>query len=250
MHPMKKYLVAFVFSVVLFACSPNNVTIDSSVVKIMDSAGVVGSFALLENGTGKFTIANLSHYKDSASSPLSSFFILPTLIALDKGIINQNQASWVSMDSTPYYQNIITQIGRQEILKTIDSIKYGKEGGETEVAIINLTNKKALIRVTDNGEGIEQQNIPRLFERFYRVDKSGSRSEGGSGLGLAIVKHIIEAHKEKIYVESEFGIGSEFSFTIEKTKIKKPSSSYTRWPRFLTINPVTIKNMQIYEITL
>jgi two-component system phosphate regulon sensor histidine kinase PhoR len=103
----------------------------------------------------------------------------------------------------------------------VNSIKYGKEGGETEVAIINLTNKKALVRVTDNGEGIEKQNIPRLFERFYRVDKSGSRSEGGSGLGLAIVKHIIEAHKEKIYVESEFGIGSEFSFTIEKGKIKK-----------------------------
>jgi len=126
MHPMKKYLAAFVFSAVLFACSPNNVTIDSSVVKMMDSAGVVGSFALLENGTGKFTIANLSHYKDSASSPLSSFFILPTLIALDKGIINHNQATWVSMDSTAYYQNTITQIGRQEILKTIDSIKYGK----------------------------------------------------------------------------------------------------------------------------
>ena len=126
MHPMKKYLVAFVFSVVLFACSPNNVTIDSSIVKMMDSAGVVGSFALLENGTGKFTIANLSHYKDSASSPLSSFFILPSLIALDKGIINQNQASWVSMDSIPYYQKIITQLGRQEILKAIDSIKYGK----------------------------------------------------------------------------------------------------------------------------
>jgi beta-lactamase class D len=126
MHPMKKYLAAFVFSAVLFACSPNNVTIDSSVVKMMDSAGVVGSFALLENGTGKFTIANLSHYKDSASSPLSSFFILPTLIALDKGIINHNQATWVSMDSTAYYQNIITQIGRQEILKNIDSIHYGK----------------------------------------------------------------------------------------------------------------------------
>nr|WP_315191371.1 ATP-binding protein [uncultured Flavobacterium sp.] len=103
----------------------------------------------------------------------------------------------------------------------VNSIKYGKEGGETEVAVVNLTHKRVLVRVTDNGEGIEKQNIPRLFERFYRVDKSGSRSEGGSGLGLAIVKHIVEAHKEKIYVESEFGIGSEFSFTIEKTKIKK-----------------------------
>ncbi len=100
----------------------------------------------------------------------------------------------------------------------VNSIKYGKEGGETEVSVMNFTNKKIVVRVTDNGEGIEQQNIPRLFERFFRVNKSGSRSEGGSGLGLAIVKHIVEAHKQKIYVESEFGVGSEFSFTIEKVK--------------------------------
>ncbi|MBF2707072.1 sensor histidine kinase [Flavobacterium soyangense] len=106
----------------------------------------------------------------------------------------------------------------QQVLENliVNSIKYGKEGGLTEVRVINLTKKKILVRISDNGEGIEKQNIPRLFERFYRVDKSGSRSEGGSGLGLAIVKHIIEAHKEKIYVESEFGIGSEFSFTIKK----------------------------------
>lgn len=104
----------------------------------------------------------------------------------------------------------------------VNSIKYGKVKGLTEVAVINLTKEKVLVRISDNGEGIEQQNIPRLFERFYRVNKSGSRSEGGSGLGLAIVKHIIEAHKEKIYVESEFGIGSEFSFTLEKAvKIDK-----------------------------
>ena len=98
----------------------------------------------------------------------------------------------------------------------VNSIKYGKKEGTTEVAVVNLTKEKVLVRITDNGEGIEKQNIPRLFERFYRVNKSGSRAEGGSGLGLAIVKHIIEAHKEKIYVESEFGVGSEFSFTIEK----------------------------------
>ncbi|PRZ20383.1 sensor histidine kinase [Flavobacterium granuli] len=103
----------------------------------------------------------------------------------------------------------------------VNSIKYGKENGLTEVAVVNLTKKKILIRISDNGEGIEKQNIPRLFERFYRVDKSGSRTEGGSGLGLAIVKHIIEAHKEKIYVESEYGIGSEFSFTLEKASRKK-----------------------------
>lgn len=98
----------------------------------------------------------------------------------------------------------------------VNSIKYGREKGTTEVSIENLIKNKAIIRVTDNGEGITSEHIPRLFERFYRVDKSGSRKEGGSGLGLSIVKHIIEAHEEKIYVESEADVGSEFSFTLEK----------------------------------
>ncbi|WP_034062600.1 sensor histidine kinase [Lacinutrix jangbogonensis] len=100
----------------------------------------------------------------------------------------------------------------------VNSIKYGRDKGTTEIGVENLIKNKVIIRVTDNGEGIEKENIPRLFERFYRVDKSGSRKEGGSGLGLAIVKHIIEAHDEKIYIESEFGVGSEFSFTLEKAE--------------------------------
>jgi len=106
----------------------------------------------------------------------------------------------------------------QQVLSNLimNSIKYGKENGTTEVTIEDLVNEKIIVRVRDNGEGIEKQYISRLFERFFRVDKSGARSEGGSGLGLSIVKHIIEAHGEKIYVESEFGKGSEFSFTLEK----------------------------------
>ncbi|MEZ4876353.1 MAG: ATP-binding protein [Flavobacterium sp.] len=100
----------------------------------------------------------------------------------------------------------------------VNSIKYGKENGTTEVAIEDLVKNKIIVRVKDNGEGIEKQNLSRIFERFYRVDKSGSRSVGGSGLGLSIVKHIIEAHDEKIYLESEFKKGSEFSFTLEKDK--------------------------------
>ncbi len=98
----------------------------------------------------------------------------------------------------------------------VNSIKYGRENGTTEISIENLIRNKVIVRVTDNGEGIDQENIPRLFERFYRVDKSRARKEGGSGLGLSIVKHIIEAHNEKIYVESEADVGSEFSFTLEK----------------------------------
>jgi len=108
----------------------------------------------------------------------------------------------------------------QQVLSNliVNSIKYGHTKGTTEISIENLIKNKVIVRVTDNGEGIEQEHITRLFERFYRVDKSGSRKEGGSGLGLSIVKHIIEAHDEQIYIESEFGIGSEFSFTLEKAK--------------------------------
>lgn len=98
----------------------------------------------------------------------------------------------------------------------VNSIKYGHQNGTTEISIERLIKNKVIIRVTDNGEGIGKEHLPRLFERFYRVDKSGSRKEGGSGLGLSIVKHIIEAHDEKIYVESEVNVGSEFSFTLEK----------------------------------
>jgi two-component system phosphate regulon sensor histidine kinase PhoR len=106
----------------------------------------------------------------------------------------------------------------QQVLSNLimNSIKYGKENGTTEVTIEDLVKDKIIVRIRDNGEGIEKYNIPRLFERFFRVDKSGARSEGGSGLGLSIVKHIVEAHDEKIYIESEFGKGSEFSFTLEK----------------------------------
>ena len=106
----------------------------------------------------------------------------------------------------------------QQVLSNllVNSIKYGHMNGTTEVSVENLIKNKVIVRVTDNGEGIPKQHIPRLFERFYRVDQSGSRKEGGSGLGLAIVKHIIEAHGEKIYVESEVDVGSEFSFTLER----------------------------------
>ena len=74
-------------------------------------------------------------------------------------------------------------------------------------------------KVNDNGEGISEENMPRLFQRFFRVDESRSRSQGGSGLGLAIVKHIIDAHNENIYVQSTVGVGSEFSFSLKKSKV-------------------------------
>jgi len=98
----------------------------------------------------------------------------------------------------------------------VNSIKYGNPNGTTYVGVESYSDKKFIIKVTDNGEGIKKEHISRLFERFYRVDQSRSREQGGSGLGLSIVKHIVEAHNENILLKSTFGEGSEFSFTLEK----------------------------------
>ena len=96
----------------------------------------------------------------------------------------------------------------------INSLKYGTERGVTEISFEKMNDTKLLIRINDNGDGISEEHLPRLFERFYRVDKTRNRNQGGSGLGLAIVKHIIEAHHERVFVESKVGIGSEFSFSL------------------------------------
>ncbi|HKL02798.1 MAG TPA: ATP-binding protein [Cryomorphaceae bacterium] len=96
-----------------------------------------------------------------------------------------------------------------------NSIKYGKEGGKTTIRFFDL-EEQILVEVEDNGPGIDQEHLPRLFERFYRVDKSRSRNQGGTGLGLAICKHIVEAHKQSIDVRSVPDKGSVFSFTLER----------------------------------
>ena len=100
----------------------------------------------------------------------------------------------------------------------VNSIKYGRTNGMTTVGIESYSQNKFIIKVIDNGEGIKQEHLTRLFERFYRVDQSRSREQGGSGLGLSIVKHIIEAHNETILLKSTYGKGSEFSFTLKKAK--------------------------------
>ena len=119
--------------------------------------------------------------------------------------------------SSPVYVNADEERILQVLTNLlVNSLKYGLEGGRTEIAIQELENQKVLIRVMDTGEGIEKHHLPRLFERFYRVDPTRSRKKGGSGLGLSIVKHIIEAHNENIYVESEVGRGTTFSFTLDR----------------------------------
>ena len=95
----------------------------------------------------------------------------------------------------------------------LNSINYGKESGETRVRFYDMEDN-ILIEVADDGIGIAQNHLPRVFERFYRVDKSRSRNEGGSGLGLAICQRIVKAHKGSIEVQSEMGQGTRFLITL------------------------------------
>lgn len=97
----------------------------------------------------------------------------------------------------------------------LNSINYGKEGGKTVIRFYPM-DKVIMTEVSDDGPGIEEKDLPRLFERFYRVEQSRNRNEGGSGLGLAICKHIIESHNQTINVRSTVGSGSTFTFSLPK----------------------------------
>ena len=106
-------------------------------------------------------------------------------------------------------------IGQVLVNLIANSIHYGKEGGSTRVKFRDMGDK-VLVEVEDTGVGISKEDLPRIFERFYRVDKGRSREQGGTGLGLAIVKHIVEGHGERVTVRSELGVGTTFAFTLKK----------------------------------
>ena len=107
---------------------------------------------------------------------------------------------------------------RQVIVNlVVNSIKYGKENGTTKIGFYDM-HDKILVEVADDGIGIADEDMPRLFERFYRVEKSRSRDRGGTGLGLSIVKHIIEAHNQELNVRSSYSKGTTFGFTLKKAK--------------------------------
>jgi len=120
-------------------------------------------------------------------------------------------------DKSFYVQADKERIRQVLVNLVVNSIKYGKKNGSTVVGIYDM-DENILVEVTDDGIGVETQHLQRLFERFYRVDKSRSREAGGTGLGLAIVKHIIEAHQQTINVRSTFGIGTTFAFTLKKAR--------------------------------
>lgn len=126
-----------------------------------------------------------------------------TLVS-DRGILTQLM---VDADRARVAQVLINLLS--------NSIKYGREGGRTRVRYVDMF-EKVMVEVQDNGIGLTAEQLPRVFERFYRVDKSRSRAAGGTGLGLAIVKHILEAHKETVTVRSTPDVGTTFSFTLTK----------------------------------
>lgn len=114
---------------------------------------------------------------------------------------------WVKADRFRISQVFTNLVG--------NAINYGKEGGQCVISFDDL-DENILVEVSDDGPGIAADHLPRLFERFYRVDKSRSKHMGGTGLGLAIAKHIVEAHGQSITVRSEVGEGTTLSFTLKK----------------------------------
>lgn len=126
-----------------------------------------------------------------------------------KGADSLPSSFWVMADKHFVGQVLVNLI--------INSIHYGKEGGSTRIKFRDMLDK-ILVEVEDSGVGISKEDVPRIFERFYRVDKGRSREQGGTGLGLAIVKHIVEAHGERITVRSELGVGTTFTFPLKKAE--------------------------------
>jgi two-component system phosphate regulon sensor histidine kinase PhoR len=111
---------------------------------------------------------------------------------------------------------------KQALVNLIENaIKYGNENGVINVSFYQLDNKRVYVEVSDDGPGIAEEHLPRIFERFYRADRSRNRSIGGTGLGLAIVKHIIDAHGQTINVRSKLGVGSSFGFTLDSQSNKQ-----------------------------
>lgn len=135
--------------------------------------------------------------------------------------LSKERKIWLTITDKPD-KPLMVKADRKRIIEVmtnlvVNAIKYGKKNGFVKVGFHDFDDK-IMVEVSDNGIGIDKKDLPRVFERFYRVDKSRSREQGGTGLGLSIVKHIIEAHNQTINVQSVLNEGSTFTFTLEKAK--------------------------------
>ena len=160
-----------------------------------------GSFSLVED---KFDILKL------ANDTLESLDIRAQSKNIKLCIKEGCDKSFIVLADRDMIQQVLTNL-------VTNSIKYGKENGRTQIGLYDM-NDIVLVEVSDNGLGIDPKHLPRIFERFYRVDKDRSREQGGSGLGLSIVKHIIEAHNQTVNVRSAPGVGTTFGFTLRKVR--------------------------------
>lgn len=164
-----------------------------SKLETKDVNPVMENFNLLDLIQNIFDILDLKSSKKGITVRFAQFHQFPIIVNADKEKIEQ------------VLLNLIE-----------NSIKYGRVNGFTEVRIDESQLGRVRVDIVDNGEGMDKQHLNRVFERFYRVEKSRNRDQGGSGLGLSIVKHILEAHNQEIFVKSKVGKGSEFSFYLNK----------------------------------
>lgn len=161
----------------------------------------------LESGTIEMSISKFD-IADLAKEVINSLEMRAEKKKVKLTLVNKsNKPIWVNADFDRINQVLVNLL--------VNSIRYGKEGGESQVRFFDL-HDNILVEVADDGIGIAEEHLSRLFERFYRTDKGRARESGGTGLGLSIVKHIIEAHKQTINVRSAVDVGSTFSFTLKK----------------------------------
>ncbi|MDX9930136.1 MAG: ATP-binding protein [Bacteroidales bacterium] len=164
-------------------------------------------------------LQTISRLESDANALNYSRFSLPALV---DEVIEANEVraadKKITLHAGPVKEPCIVEADRKRIFQAlsnlvVNSVNYGKQGGRTDITM-TVFGGKVLVEVTDDGIGIEEEHLPRVFERFYRVEKHRSRDSGGTGLGLAIVKHAVEAHGHKVMVKSRPGEGSTFSFTL------------------------------------
>ena len=151
-----------------------------------------------------------------------SFDLVDLISEIFESLELKAQEKKIKLKFDKFYTPIYVMADRVKISQVFtnligNSIAYGNEGGETKINLL-VFESLVTVDVIDNGPGIDSKEIPRLFERFYRVEKSRNRNDGGSGLGLAIVKHILESHEQNIHVRSQVGKGSTFSFSLDKSE--------------------------------
>ena len=167
-------------------------------------------------------LSNISNMESNNETlNLEKFDVVSTCLSIMESLEKKAEKNNITINFDKIYAPSFVIANENKISQVLinlihNSIIYGKDGGETKVKIFDM-DKQFLIEVSDNGIGIDQEDIDRLCERFYRVDSARSIAKGGTGLGLSIVKHIIELHNQTLNIRSTLGEGSTFSFTLQKS---------------------------------